>query len=89
MTVACNRIDLLDLLLEHGADVDERLLEPLTHSAESKPKREEASETPPHRAVKKRATPTVQWLVNHGADTSIQDCLLVGRHLIWLLVMKR
>ncbi len=56
-------------------DVDDRLLEPLTRSKESEAKREEASETPLHRAVKKKAKLSMRWLLKHGADASIKDCL--------------
>ncbi|KAN0095306.1 hypothetical protein V8E51_016017 [Hyaloscypha variabilis] len=75
MTVDCNRIEILDLLLEHGTDVNERLKEPLTNSRESDAKREEASETPLHRAIKKISLPSMRWLLEHDADTAIKDCL--------------
>lgn len=41
VAVGANRIEVLDVLLEHGVDVNERLQEPLDHSTESEAKREE------------------------------------------------
>jgi hypothetical protein len=75
--VGTNRIGVLDLVLEHGADVNERLQKPLDHSTEPDAKQEEASETPLHRAVKKKkAKPPMRWLlIINGADMNIKDCL--------------
>jgi hypothetical protein len=53
--LGANRIEVLEILLEHSVDVNERLQEPVDHLTGSKAKREEASETPLHRAVKKKA----------------------------------
>ena len=69
------RLDVLDLLLKSGADVNERLSFTVNESyrLDEKTKKERCSETPLHLAVRHKALKSASWLLKNGADTTIQN----------------
>jgi ankyrin repeat protein len=68
-------VDVLDLLLKSGADVNERV--PFTledgEMLDEETKRKHCSESPLHLAVRSNVPKAVLWLVENGANTSIRD----------------
>jgi ankyrin repeat protein len=60
------------LLLEHGADVNERPKLCLTLGPGDKEERR--SETPLHVAVREGQVEAAKWLLEHGADAGLKDC---------------
>ena len=75
MAVTKERVDVLDLLLMSGADVNERLPFTLEESEmlDEETHRERCSESPLHLAVRSSVPKAALWLLENGADTSIQD----------------
>jgi ankyrin repeat protein len=71
--VEANRVDVLEVLLEYGADVNERLVEPRDMMIDEEEEVQHLSETPLHYGVRAKAFETTAWLLQHGADKSIQD----------------
>jgi hypothetical protein len=69
------RLDVLDLLLKSGADVNERLSFTVNESywLDEETKKERCSETPLHLAVRHMALRSASWLLKNGADTTIQN----------------
>lgn len=83
------RIDVMDLLLKQGADVNEQLWTNLTYSAASRTrmKKEQgitsdvsdsrrpewSHETPLHYSVLSRQLEATSWLISHGANAEIAD----------------
>ena len=70
------RVDALQLLLNYGADVNERLPKDVGF-LERKKRYQHASETPLHVAVLNNKVEIMRWLLTHGADAGIED--LQGR----------
>jgi hypothetical protein len=68
------RLDVLDLLLKSGADVNERLSFTVNESywLDEETRKERCSETPLHLAVRHKALKSASWLLKNGADTTIQ-----------------
>lgn len=64
------RLDVLEALLKHGANLDERL-DPDVGFIERRHQR--ASETPLHVAVGNRQSDVAAWLLDHGVDANIKD----------------
>lgn len=72
MAARQGRVDVLQTLLNHEADVNERL-EPTVGFLSHKNKRQEASETPLHVATAHRQSEAVAWLLDHGANPENKD----------------
>jgi ankyrin repeat protein len=61
------RVDVLSVLLDHGADIDEIPTNPLIR------KREPRISTPLHAAVQKNQRAAVKFLLDRGAKKSIKN----------------
>jgi len=61
------RIDVLEMLLQHGADLNENWHGQLTAGQGSR------GGTPLHMAVSHDQVQTVKWLLDHGADSNIRN----------------
>ena len=72
MATEKGRLDVLQALVEHGGDVNERL-EPNVGFLSHKRKQQQASETLLHLAVMAGQAEVAMWLLLHGADTDIAD----------------
>jgi ankyrin repeat protein len=70
-----NRVEILEVLLEHGADVNELLETPMVYISVRDPQKRQQhlSETPLYIAVRAKAYEAAAWLLQNGADKSIQD----------------
>jgi ankyrin repeat protein len=70
-----NRVEILEILLEHGADVNELLETPMVYISVRDPQKRQQhlSETPLYIAVRAKAYEAAAWLLQNGADKSIQD----------------
>ena len=66
------RVDVLDLLLNYGADVNETLPADVGFLIHDK-RHQQASESPLHIAVLHDQIHSVRWLLAHGADPNITD----------------
>ena len=66
------RVDVLGLLLNYGADVNERLSADVGFLIRDK-RHQQASESPLHIAVLHDQIYSVRWLLAHGADPNITD----------------
>lgn len=75
MAVTKERVDVLDLLLKNGADVNEKVPFTLDEGEvlDEETKRERCSESPLHIAVRSNTPKAALWLLENGADTSIRD----------------
>jgi ankyrin repeat protein len=71
--VEANRVEVLEVLLEHDADVNERLVEINDMMIDADEEVQYLSETPLHHGVRAKAYKATAWLLKHGADKSIQD----------------
>jgi ankyrin repeat protein len=71
--VEANRVEILEVLLEHGADVNERLVEIWDMMIDADEEVQHLSETPLHYGVRAKAYEATAWLLQHGADKSIHD----------------
>ncbi len=76
MAVEKGRLDLLKLLVEHGGNVNERVDHNIGFFS-FKTKKQEASETLLHIAVKTGHVEVAKWLLEQGADAGLVD--LQGR----------
>jgi ankyrin repeat protein len=72
-SMEANRVEVLEVLLEHGADVNERLVEIWDMMIDADEEAQHLSETPLHYGVRARAYEATVWLLQHGADKRIQD----------------
>ena len=86
MAVIKERVDVLDLLLKSGADVNERLPFVLEEGdrLDEETKQERCSESPLHLAVRRRAPKAASWLLKNGANTTMRDAKgLTALDLAW------
>jgi ankyrin repeat protein len=73
--VEANRVEVLEVLLEYGADVNERLESPTRYISvrDLEKLQYHLSVTPLHLAVQAKAYEAAVWLLKNGADKSIKD----------------
>ena len=78
VAVEANRVEVLPVLLEYDAEVNQRLDVPLDRKllfrADEEGLHNRDSECPLHAAVRTRNYDALRWLLENGTDVDIRDC---------------